>query len=397
MAGREARALVVGVGETAYCQGTERSEWEMAVEAVGRALADAGLAAGDVDGLVRYSYDEVDEAMLVRSLGLRLGYYSQTGYGGLGAPAVLGHAYAAIASGLARVVVCYRSLNGWSRTRYGRAERSIGEAGDTARSRDLVASGDRAPSGAFAGPYGLLSPGQVMALWAREYQWRAGLTVAQLASALGQVAVDQRRYAAANPLAIMRDRPLDITGYLAGRMISSPLRLYDLALESDGAAAVVVAAPSVAAALSRPGVRVLAAVQGLFPYAESISVYGELRNGPQYRRVAGRLLQSAGVQPEDIVAAMIYDATTISVLLGLEAYGFHEPFSSWRAVAGHGIGPASPLPVNTSGGHLSEAYVHGMNLVTEAVRQCRGESANQVSRVGPVLVSSGPSAVVLAP
>ena len=127
MAGREALALVVGVGETAYCQGTDRSEWELAVEAVGRALADAGLAASDVDGLVRYSYDEVDEAMLVRSLGLRLGYYSQTGYGGLGAPAVLGHAYAAIASGLARVVVCYRSLNGWSRTRYGRAERSIGE------------------------------------------------------------------------------------------------------------------------------------------------------------------------------------------------------------------------------------------------------------------------------
>ena len=101
--------------------------------------------------------------------------------------------------------------------------------------------------------------------------------------------------------------------------------------------------------------------------------------------------------PADIVAAMIYDATTISVLLGLEAYGFHEPFTSWRAVAAHGIGPASPLPVNTSGGHLSEAYVHGMNLVTEAVRQCRGESANQVSRIGPVLVSSGPSAVVLAP
>jgi acetyl-CoA acetyltransferase len=387
------RALVVGVGESGYSRGAGCSEWELAVTAVSRALDDAGLAAGDVDGLVRYSYDEVDEAMLVRSLGLRLGYYSQTSYGGLGAPAVLAHAYAAVASGLARVVVCYRSLKGWSRTRYGRAERTLGEGGPA----DLVATGDRAPSGALAGPYGLLSPGQVMALWAREYQWRAGLSDAQLTAALGRVAVDQRRFAARNPLAIMRERPLDQAGYLAGRMISTPLRLFDLALESDGAAAVVVAAPPVAAGLPRPGVRMLAATASLFPYAESISVYGELRNGPQYRQVGSRLLAAAGRGPADIAAAMIYDATTISVLLGLEAYGFCDPFTAWRAVTEHGIGPASPLPVNTSGGHLSEAYVHGMNLLTEAVRQCRGESANQVSRSGPVLVSSGPSAVVLAP
>jgi acetyl-CoA acetyltransferase len=394
MAGRPAAAQIVGVGESAYSRGTDRSEWELAVEAVTHALADAGLAPGDVDGLVRYSYDNVDEAMLVRSLGLRIGYYSQTGYGGLGAPAVLAHACAAVASGLATVVVCYRSLNGWTRTRYGRAERTLGDGRGSA---DLVAVGDRAPSGSFAGPYGLLSPGQVMALWAREYQWQAGLTDAQLALALGQVAIGQRQFAAANPRAILRDRTLDMPAYLAGRMISTPLRLYDLALESDGAAAVVVAAPSVAAALRRPGVSVLGAVQGLFRYAESISVYGELRNGPQYRKIAHKLLSAAGLQPRDIVVAMIYDATTISVLLGLEAYGFHEPFAAWRAVTEHGIGPASPLPVNTSGGHLSEAYVHGMNHLTEAVRQCRGESANQVSRIGPVLVSSGPSAAVLAP
>ena len=135
---------MVGVGESEYARGTDRSEWGLAVTAVSRALADAGLTAGDVDGLVRYSYDEVDEAMLVRSLGLRLRYYSQTGYGGLGAPAVLAHAYAAVASGLARVVVCYRSLNGWSRTRYGRAERTLGPGGPA----DVIAPGDRAPSGA---------------------------------------------------------------------------------------------------------------------------------------------------------------------------------------------------------------------------------------------------------
>src|ERR1700739_2669683 len=192
MTGRRAMAQIVGVGESAYSRGTDRSEWELAVEAVTRALADAGLTASDVDGLVRYSYDDVDEAMLVRSLGVRIGYYSQAGYGGLGAPAVLAHACSAVASGLATVVVCYRSLNGWTKTRYGRAERTLG---DGRGSGDLVAVGDRAPSGAFAGPYGLLSPGQVMALWAREYQWRAGLTEAPLGLSLGGVAGGQRHVA----------------------------------------------------------------------------------------------------------------------------------------------------------------------------------------------------------
>jgi acetyl-CoA acetyltransferase len=140
-----------------------------------------------------------------------------------------------------------------------------------------------------------------------------------------------------------------------------------------------------------------AAVAGLFAYAESISVYGELRNGPTYRAVADELFAQAGIGPADLSAAMIYDATSISVLLGMEAYGLATPGCAWRDVLDRGVGLDSPVPVNTSGGHLSEAYVHGMNLVVEAVRQCRGASANQVGRSGPVLVSSGPSAVVLSP
>jgi acetyl-CoA acetyltransferase len=257
-----------------------------------------------------------------------------------------------------------------------------------------VATGDRAPSGAFAGPYGLLSPGQVMAMWARRYQWEAGLTDDELAGALGQVAVDQRGYANRNPAAVLRERPLTFDDYLAGRMISTPLRMFDFALETDGAAAVVVTDRAVG---GHDPVWIRSAVQGFFAYAESIAVYGELRNGPAYRALGEQLLAEAGVRASDLVAASIYDATSIAVLLGLEGYGLHAPGQAARAIAEHGIGPDSPLPVNTSGGHLSEAYVHGMNLVVEAVRQCRGESANQVPRSGPVLVSSGPSAVVLSP
>jgi acetyl-CoA acetyltransferase len=385
-------AAVIGIGQTAYSRASRRSEWSLAVEAIEGALTDCGVAPGDVDGLVRYSYDAVDEAMLVRSFGWRLRYYSQTGYGGLGAPAVLAHASAAVASGQARIVVCYRSLNGYSSTRYGRAERTLGSDGG-----EFVARGDRAPSGAFAGPYGLLSPGQVMAMWARRYQWEAGIGEPDLVRALGRVAIDQRTQAQHNPAAVMHGRPLDEAAYLAGRMIASPLRVFDLALETDGAAAVVVAAADVARTMTTPAVWITAAVVGMFAYAESISVYGELRNGPTYRAIAERLFAEAGVRPAELRAAMIYDATSISVLLGMEAYGLAAPGTAWRAVLEHGIGATAPVPVNTSGGHLSEAYVHGMNLVLEGVRQCRGSSSAQVGRPGPVLVSSGPSAVVLSP
>ena len=384
-------AAVVGLGQTAYTRGSGRDEWSLAIEAVAAALEDSGLDPGDVDGLVHYSYDATDAAMLVRSFGWSLRWYSQTGYGGLGAPAVLAHAAAAVASGAARLVVCYRSLNGYSGTRYGRAERSLG-----AGPADVSAAGDRAPSGAFAGPYGLLSPGQVMALWARRYQWDSGIGEDELVAALARVAVDQRAFANHNPSALQRDHPLDEAAHRAARVICTPLRLYDLALESDGAAAVVVAAADVARAAEPDAVWIRASLTGLFPYAESVSLYGELRNGPTYRALADRLYAQAGIAAADLSAAMIYDATTISVLLGMEAYGLAPTSQAWRVVTEQGIGLTAAVPVNTSGGHLSEAYVHGMNLVLEGVRQCRGTSPSQARRAGPVLVSSGPGAVVLA-
>jgi acetyl-CoA acetyltransferase len=386
---RKPVAAIVGVGQTAYSRASGRTEWQLAIEAIGGALADCGIEPAEVDGLVRYSYDNVDEAMVVRSFGLKLTYYSQTAYGGLGSPGVLAQAYAAVASGQASTVVCYRSLNGRSGTRYGRAERSLSAGAD-----DLIAAGDRVPSGAFAGPYGLLSPGQVMAMWARRYQWEADISQDDLVGALARIAIDQRGYAQRNPAAVMAGQPLDMDGYLAGRTIATPLRVFDLALETDGAAAVVVTDRP---AGPHPPVWIRAAVQGLVSYAESIATYGELRNGPEYRAIGERLLRDAGVRPADFVSASIYDATSLSVLLGLEAYGFCAPGQAWQHVTDVGIGADSPLPVNTSGGHLSEAYIHGMNLVVEAVRQCRGESHNQVEGSGPVLVASGPSAVVISP
>jgi acetyl-CoA acetyltransferase len=383
-----AEAAVIGIGATPYRRGSGKTEWQLANEAIAAALHDAQVETRCVNGLIRSTYDHVDEAMVLRTFDFTLSHFGQVGYGGLGTPALLSHAAAAIGSGQADVVVCYRSLNGYSETRYGRAERSL------AATEEVIARGDRAPSGAFAAPYGLLAPGNVMALWARRYQHQYGLTDDQLSMALGSIAVQQRQYAQANPNAIMYGRPLSIDDYLSSRLISDPLRLNDYALESDGACALVVASADIARDHERP-VWITGSLQGFFRYAESVSIYGELRNGPRYRAVGRTLFENAGLTPADISAAMLYDATTVTPLLALETYGFCPEGRAWSYVAEEGIGLKSPLPVNTNGGLLSEAYVHYANQLLEAVRQCRGTATSQVPDSQHVLCASGPTAVIL--
>jgi acetyl-CoA acetyltransferase len=383
-------AAIVGIGHTDYSTDSGRTEWHLALEAIRAALRDAGIAPADVDGLIRYSSDNVNEAMVAEALGIDLRYHSQVGFGGQSAAAVVGHATAAVASDLASVVVCYRSLNGRSGTRYGRAERRIDAGADDV----VVARGRMAPQGAFAGPYGLLAPGQVMAMWASRYAHDAGIDRDELSRALGTIAVTQRDFARRNPHAIMRDKPLDLDGYLASRYISEPLRLFDFCLETDGAAAVVVAAPDVATRGPHPPAWVLAAQQAL--REESMEVYTELGNGPDHRRRAAELFAAAGVAPTDVRVAALYDASTIMVLLSLEGYGFVPPGEAWRHLREHGIGVGSPLAVNTAGGHLSEGYVHGFNHLLEAVRQVRGTSTSQVPDADVVLMgAAGASGVLL--
>ena len=386
------RAAVVGIGSTDYTKRSGRTEWALAVEAITHALADAGIDHGDVDGVIRYASDSTNEAMLAETFGWSLRYHSQVGFGGQSAAAVLGHAAAAIAGGLARVVVCYRSLNGRSSTRYGRAERRLGDGG--AGPELVPASGRMAPQGAFTAPYGLLAPAQVMALWASRYAAESGIDRDTLSAALGRIAVDQRAYANANPDAFFHDQPLDAVAYSGAPWIAEPLRLYDLCLETDGAAAVVVAAPDVVAAVERPPAWILASQQAL--REESMELYSEPVNGAQHRADAARLFHDAGVAVDDFAVVQLYDASTIMVLLSLECYGLVPPASAWRHVIDEGIGPSAGLGVNTSGGHLSEGYVHGFNHLLEAVRQLRGTSSNQRADVDVTLVgAAGASGVVL--
>ena len=389
-------AAIAGIGQTAYAKALPPTAWELAVEAVLAACADAGLDVADVDGMCRFTapFETVSEAMLVRALGIsELSFFAQAPHGGEALGAVVAHAAAAVSAGLANVVVVYRALSQSKGGRFGRADRA-GGAGDSAA--DIVVPEQDNLS--FAWPYGLMSPGQLFALWARRYATVNRLTDEDLTRTLGTIAITQRQYANSNPTAMMRDRKLDWETYRGARMISEPLRLFDLCLENDGACAFVVTGAERARALRDDPVYVLSATQTLSPYREPMGIYtgGEmLELFPP--AAADRLFGQAGVSRKDIDVAELYDATSYMTLRSLESYGFAADGAGWRYVLEQGTGPDSPLPVNTHGGHLSEAYLHGMNGILEAVRQLRGTACNQVAGAEVALVGApAGSATILA-
>jgi len=400
-------AAIVGIGQTRYGKALPGTAWDLAMEAVLAACADAGVDVTEVDGMCRFTapFEPVSEAMLVRGLGIpELSFFAQAPHGGEALGAVVMQAAAAVSAGLASVVVVYRALSQSTGGRFGRAD-GRGPAstqGASAQGPHGAAEGDivvpEQDNLSFAWPYGLMSPGQLFALWARRYAAVHGLTDEDLTRALGTIAITQRAYAHRNPNAMMRDRPLDWDIYRGARMISEPLRLFDLCLENDGACAFVVTTADRARALRDDPVWILSATQTLSPYREPMGIYtgGELLElfPPA---AAARLFEQAGVRHADIGVAEFYDATSYMPLRSLESYGFVPDGQAWRYVTEQGTGPDSPLPVNTHGGHLSEAYLHGMNGILEAVRQLRGTAASQVPGAEVALVGApAGSATILA-
>jgi acetyl-CoA acetyltransferase len=394
---------IVGIGQTAYGKALPGTAWDLAIEAILAACADAGVDVAEVDGMCRFAppFEPVSEPQLVRALGIpELRFFAESPLGGEALGAVLAHAAAAVKAGLARTVVVYRALSQSRGGRFGRADgRGPGGAGaprspDAGPSADVVVPEEDNRS--FAWPYGLMSPGQLFALWARRYAFVHGLTDEDLTRALGSIAITQRRYANNNPNAMMRDRKMDWGDYRGARMISEPLRLFDLCLENDGACAFVLTGADRARALRTDPVWVLSATQTVSPYREPMGIYtnGELLElfAPA---AADRLFSQAGVGRGDIDVAEFYDATSYMPLRSLESYGFVPDGQAWRYVTEQGTGPGSPLPVNTHGGHLSEAYLHGMNGVLEAVRQLRGAAANQVANAEIALVGAPAGAATI--
>ncbi|HVM65825.1 MAG TPA: hypothetical protein VMU14_13250 [Acidimicrobiales bacterium] len=369
---------IVGTGQTPFAKSLPSSETELAVAAVLAALEDAGIEPGEVDGLVEYSLETTDEVTLARNLGLGdVTYFGSVGYGGGAGPAIVGHAALAVAAGQCDVAVAWRSRKRGAAASRPWAQAGLGRAGE----RGVPRAAD------WYRPWGLLRPVDQVAMTARRYMHTYGATRDHFAN----VALAARMHANRNPLAMMHDRRLTREDYFAARWISEPLCLFDNCLETDGALAVVVTSAARARDCRRPPVYVHAFAQGFERQHQVMTDYhgDEPLRGPSWA-CARRLWAQADVGPGDVGVAQLYDAFTPMVVLSLEAYGFCGRGEGAAFTDGGALEwPDGRLPVNTSGGGLSEAYVHGFNLVVEGVRQMRGTSTAQVEGASTCLVTGG--------
>jgi 17-hydroxy-3-oxo-4-pregnene-20-carboxyl-CoA lyase len=369
-------AAVVGIGATEFSKDSKRSELRLAVEAISAALADAGLDAHEVDGLCTYAMDRSPEIEVFRNIGGRdLKFFSRIDYGGGAACAPLLQAAMAVTSGIAEVVVCYRALNERSQYRFGQA---------------LVPAplpSAEAANWAWSVPFGLATPAAWVAMAARRYMHDFGAT----SEDFGRVSVACRRHAAVNPHAWFYRRPITLADHQASRWIVEPLRLLDCCQESDGAVAIAVTRTERARHLRQKPALIRAAAQGATDdqmnmtsfYRPDIAALSEMR------LVAGQLYAMSGLAARHIQTAVLYDHFTPFVLPQLEAFSFCARGEAKDFIRDGNIEIGGRLPVNTHGGQLGEAYIHGLNGVAEAVRQVRGTSVNQVADVENVLVTAG--------
>ena len=382
------KAAVAGIGATEFSKNSGRSEMRLAVEACAAAIADAGLRPSDVDGMVTFTADTNPEIEVARNLGIgELSFFSRIHHGGGAGGGTIQQAAMAVATGVAEVVVCYRAFN----------ERSGNRFGAGVQGRPPMANAESAHF-AWYSPFGLLTPAQWVAMFARRYMHEFGAT----SEDFGRVAVADRRHAATNPAAFFYGQPITLADHQASRWIVEPMHLLDCCQESDGAQALVITSTERARDLPNPPVLIRAAAQGAGHDQHMMTSYyrPSITGLPEMGLVARQLYATAGVGPADIQTAVIYDHFTPFVLCQLEEFGFCGRGEAKDFLRDGNCEIGGGLPINTNGGQLGEAYIHGMNGIAEGVRQVRGSSYNQVDGVEHVLVTAGTgvptSGVILA-
>lgn len=366
------RTAVVGIGQTPFGKGLTDSELSLACQAISAAIDDAGLEPADVDGLAMFSMEDGREAEVARNVGFGdVTFFTEVGYGGGAACGVVGQAAMAVATGQCTTAVAWRARK---------------RAAKTSRPWSQV---DRRLRGShqWTRPFGVLRPVDEIALLTRRAMHEYGYTRDHLAN----VALAFRRHANRNPVATMHHKELTREQYMDARWISEPLCLFDNCLETDGALALVITSAERARDLPHPPAYIHCFAQSIPRQHQVMTNYfcEDPLLGPSW--VCAELLWSrSDFRPADVPVAQLYDAFSPLVPLSLEGYGF----------CGRGEGgeftddgalewPHGRLPTNTAGGGMSEAYVHGFNLVLEGVRQIRGTSPNQVADASCSLVTSG--------
>lgn len=362
---------IVGIGQTPYYKrGTSPDpELKLALRAIVAAATDAGIDPSEIDGFISYASERNDAQKLMPALGTKeVRFAALTWIHGGGIPGALSIAASAIVAGQAETVVVYRAM----------AEASH------QRLRVAVAQNDTAAQYLVNG---LESPAQILALRTQRLIEAHGVPRSTM-KAMAQAAYHHARN---NPHAYGRNTLLDDETYDNARLISEPYNLFDCSRENDAAVAVIVTSAERAKDLAKPPAYILAAPMGtalgggaLEENIHPFSCAGQLS-------VARRMWEQSGYGPKDVDVAQIYQNMTGMGVGSLIDHGFCTFENAGDFITFENlIAPSGKLPVNTSGGDLAEGFVHGMGLVTEAVRQLRGDSFNQVPDAKLSLMTGGP-------
>jgi acetyl-CoA acetyltransferase len=364
---------IAGIGYTDFTSDSGTTVLNLALHACRNAVLDAGIDMSEVDGVVSYHFgDSVPSIAVATGLGLPAARYAvEFSSGGNAANLIVQTAAAAIEAGLAKNVLCFRAMNGRSGFRLGGG-------------RDLNSHGITQ----YTAPFGWITYPQAMAMWCRRHMIEYGTTSEQL----GTIAVTFRRNAMLNDRAMMRT-PITLAEHQASRMIVDPFHLLDICLESDGACATLVTSAERAKDLRHKPVYIMGAAYGGGPN-QGDDLFDAIRwpdHSHNYARyIADDLWRSAGVGPKDVDVAEIYDCFTYSVIMQLEGLGFCPEGEGGAFVQNGRIDRDGELPLNTHGGLLSEAYIHGFNHVIEAVEQLRGAAGpRQVPGAEIALTTAG--------
>ena len=383
----EDKVAITGIGASEIGRRLMRPPLSLTVEACERAVADAGLTMADIDGLSTYpgggvmgGFSEGGVTALEAALGLRPTWFNggidTFGPGGSVIAAML-----AVAGGLARHVLCFRTV--WEATH-----------------AELMRQGKAAPLGSAAamgggwlGPFGAISAAHTLAMNAQRHFHKYGTT----RETLGWIALNQRANAALNPAAIYRE-PLTMEDYLDARMVTTPFGLYDCDVPCDASVAVIVSSVDAVSEVAPPPVYVEAVGTQILERTEWDQ--STLTHEPMALGQAAHLWTRTSLRPADVDVAELYDGFTINCLSWIEALGFcgigeaRDFLDRGKNIARDGV-----LPLNTHGGQLSHGRTHGMGLVHEAVVQLRGEGGpRQVRDAHVAVVATGgltPSGVLL--
>ncbi len=377
----EKQVRITGIGQSKVGRPSDRSAMQLTLDACLQAIDDAGLSVDEIDGLTCHfgkvagagGISPVGPVEMMLALGIRPVWTNPSTAEGPGHMGAIFQAVMAVATGLCRHVLVFRTVN-QATARLASRESTL-----------LTGSGARADGGnAFFVPYHAHSPANMWALYAQAYFDKYDVGPEQL----GWVAVNGRRMAARNPNAIYQ-KPITLDDYMAARMISTPLRLFDCDSHIDGSTALIISHKDAARDLRNPPLSIEAMGMSIGGLGEGLHEGDFTTLAAQ--RAGDMLWQRTDLKPKDVDCAQIYDGFSIHVWLWMEAVGLCAPGEAARFIeGGTRVDLDGELPLNTSGGQLSAGRFHGYGHTHEGCVQLWGRGgARQVADAQTCMVVNG--------